>query len=557
MKRYLIFFLLLAMVISMIGCMQNPKPSTSATQIPTTQSAPLLDTTGRYPLNAERNEAIINDAGTVTVENDGNARVYYQIFVGSFSDSNGDGVGDLRGIINRFDYLNDGDPNSGLSLGIEGIWLSPIFTSPTYHKYDTTNYYTIDPKFGTMEDLQELIELCHSRNVQIILDLVINHTSRANTWHQKFVSAHQSGDTENEYYDFYSWSETKQNGATYNPISGTTHYYECNFSTEMPELNFDNPKVRQAMVDVAKYYLELGVDGFRFDAAKYIYYGDEERSAAFWDWYMQELRAIKPDIYTVAEVWSADNATFPYFSSTNCFNFTMSQSGGMVASTAAGGNVNSYTSYIQKYLESIHTKNPNAMLVTFIANHDMDRAAGFLTVASGRAMMAANLSILTPGSPFIYYGEEIGMLGSRGGANTDANRRLAMLWGDGDTVKNPAGSNYAAAQANGTVADQLPNGNSLYNHYKKLIRIRQANPEIAYGTFTALSTNNKVGGFLSTYNGNTVAVLHNTTTKSVTIDLSTLTDIPFDTIAAIVGAGSATLEGTQLTIEAQTSVVLR
>jgi glycosidase len=325
----------------------------------------------------------------------------------------------------------------------------------------------------------------------------------------------------------------------------------------MPELNFDNPAVRKAMVDVAKYYLDLGVDGFRFDAAKYIYFGDDERSVEFWDWYMQELRAIKPDIYTVAEVWSADNATIPYFSSTNCFNFSMSQSGGMVATAAAGGNVNSYTSYIQKYLENIQAKNPNAMLVTFITNHDMDRAAGFLTVASGRAMMAANLSILTPGSPFIYYGEEIGMLGSRGGANTDANRRLAMLWGDNDPVRNPAGTTYTAAQANGTVADQLPDGNSLYNHYKKLIMIRQANPEIAYGSFTALSTGNKVGGFLSTYNGNTVAVLHNTTNKAVTIDLSTVTDIPFSVISAIVGAGSATLDGTSLTIDPQTSVVLR
>ena len=171
--------------------------------------------------------------------------------------------------------------------------------------------------------------------------------------------------------------------------------------------------------------------------------------------------------------------------------------------------------------------------------------------------MAANLSILTPGSPFIYYGEEIGMLGSRGGSNTDANRRLAMLWGDSDTVKNPAGSNYSAKQSNGTVADQLPKSNSLYNHYKKLIMIRKANPEIAYGTFTALKTTTKVGGFVSTYNGHSVAVIHNTTTKEVTIDLSTITDISFTMLAAYVGNGNATLDGTVLTIAPQTSVVLR
>lgn len=515
------------------------------------------DLSGKYMLDTERNEAIIDDAGVVTMKNAGNARLYYHIFVGSFSDSNGDGIGDLRGIIERFDYLNDGDDNSGVSLGVEGIWLSPIFLSPSYHKYDVTDYYQIDPKFGTMEDLKELIELCHSRNVQIILDLVINHSSRGNKWFQNFVNAHRNNDPTDPYYDFYAWADEKLPGATYYPITGTDRYYEGNFSSEMPEMNFDNETVRQAMVDLAKFYLDMGVDGFRFDAAKYIYYTDPGKSAAFWDWYMAQLRKIKPDIYTVAEVWDADGATFPYFTSTNCFNFTMSQTSGKIASTAKGGNVNSFVSYVDSYLKNIKDRNPDAMMVSFIANHDTDRAAGFLTVATGNAFTAANLSILLPGSTFIYYGEEIGMLGSRGGANTDANRRLAMLWGDGDTVKNPTGTTYKAEQIHGTVADQLPDGNSLYNHYKKLIAIRKANPEIAYGTFTPLSTNGKYGGFLCTYEGSTVAVLHNTTKSAVTIDLSKLTDIQLSTLAAYAGLGTATLDGTILTLEAQTSAVLR
>ena len=544
MRKVLLLFIILSMLCSFIACSKSVEKKA-------------MDKSGKYELNTERNEAIINDAGLANTSVNGNARVYYQIFVGSFSDSNGDGIGDLRGIINRFDYLNDGDPNSGLSLGVEGIWLSPIFSSPSYHKYDTTNYYKVDPQFGTMEDLQELINLCHERGVQIILDLVINHTSRSNVWYQNFASAHQNGDTENEFYNFYSWSESKLPGATYHLISGSGHYYEGNFSSDMPELNFDNEAVRQAMVDVAKFYLDMGVDGFRFDAAKYIYYGNEAESVEFWNWYMEQLRAIKPDIYTVAEVWDSDPGTIPYFSSTNCFNFTMSQASGKVAEAAKGGNVNTYISYIASYIEKIQQQNPNAMLISFISNHDMDRAAGFLTTATGHAQMAANLNILTPGSPFIYYGEEIGILGSRGGANTDANRRLAMLWGDNDTVRNPIGSNYKAEQSNGTVADQLADGNSMYNHYKKLIAIRKANPEIAYGTFTPLQTGTKAGGFVSTFNGSSVAVFHNATNKEVTIDLSKITDISFTTLAAFVGLGDAKLEGTILTIQPQTSVVLR
>ncbi len=543
MKRLTLIVLMLAMALSIAACSNQPTEPT----VP-------MDSTGKYLLDEARNEAIVNDFGTITVENSGNGRVYYQIFVGSFSDSNGDGIGDLRGIINRMDYLNDGDPDSGLSLGVEGIWLSPIFTSPTYHKYDCGDYYKIDSQFGTMEDLQELIDLCHQRGVQIILDFVINHTSTSHPWFREFKSAHQNFDVDNQYYDYYTFSETPKNGFH---ALGNGEYYEGHFSNEMPELNYDNPDVKQAMVDAAKFYLDMGVDGFRFDAAKYIYYGDNGTSAAFWKWYLGELRAIKPDIYTVAEVWDADSTTIPYYASTNCFNFTMSQVTGNVSNTAKGGNVNNFTKYIQDYLRDIKIQRKDAMLVTFIANHDTDRAAGYLNAAMGYSHMAANLSILTPGSPFIYYGEEIGMLGSRGSANTDANRRLAMLWGDGDTVRNPTGSSYKAEQVNGTVADQLSKGDSLYNHYKKLIAIRKANPEIAYGEFKALQLPGKAGGFLSTLEGSTVAVIHNSTTETVTIDLSQYDGVPSSVLAAVVGRGSAKLEGTILTLEGQTSIVLR
>ena len=556
MKRLISLILTLTVLLSLAACTQQPVETepTQGTTAPTAQ----MDASGRYVLDEARNEAIVSDAGTVDAAVDGNALLFYHIFVGSFSDSNGDGIGDLRGIINRFDYLNDGDDNSGLSLGVEGIWLSPIFTSPSYHKYDAADYYEVDPQFGTEEDLKELINLCHERGVKLILDLVINHSSTRNPWFQEFVKAHKNGDTESEYYDLYSWSADGESGRTWYPISGTAELYEGNFSAQMPELNFDSDHARQKMVDLAKYYLDLGVDGFRFDAAKYIYYGETQPNADFWIWYMRELRAIKPDIYTVAEVWDGDGVTFPYFASTNCFNFSMAQTNGQIAETARAGDVNTLTSYVDHYLDSIHQQNPDAMMVTFIANHDTDRAAGFLTVASGQAYVAANLSILMPGSTFVYYGEEIGMKGSRGGSNTDANRRLAMHWGDGDTVTDPVGADYSSGQTNGSVAEQLANGASLYNHYKKLIMIRKANPEIAYGDFQPLTVpDSKLGGFLSTYNGSTVAVFHNTSLSAVTVDLSQITDIPLATIRAWAGMGGATLEGTILTIDGQTSVVLK
>ena len=171
--------------------------------------------------------------------------------------------------------------------------------------------------------------------------------------------------------------------------------------------------------------------------------------------------------------------------------------------------------------------------------------------------MAANLLILGPGSPFLYYGEELGMRGSRGSANTDANRRLAMVWGDGDTVKDPEGATYPAdVRADATAAEQLGQENSLYNYYKQVILLRKANPEIARGDYTALKLpDTRVGGFIADLEGSRVCVLHNTTGSDAELDLSGIGD--FTQISGFVGLGQARLEGTTLILEAQTSVVLR
>ena len=514
-------------------------------------------------------EAIVNDVDTSAAgkakqrDESDNSRVFYEIFVGSFSDSDGDGTGDLKGIINRLDYLNDGDAFSGKSLGVEGIWLTPIFTSSSYHKYNVDNYYEIDPKFGTQKDLEDLIKACHKRGIKIILDMVINHTGKENEWFKHFSAAQKGGDITDPYYYFYSFYREGDDipaGRRFNKLLGVDAYYECNFDTGMPELDYDQPAVRQAVLDVAKYYLDLGVDGFRFDAAKYIYFGEVDRNVEFWNWYMDELRKIKPDIYAVAEVWDADSITDQYYDALNCFDFAVSQVNGMIAETAKAGDANRYTSYVERYLNRSNDKSPGAIIVPFISNHDMDRAAGYLTPSSWNMQFAANLYILGPGSPFIYYGEEIGIRGSRGSANTDANRRLAMLWGDGDTVADPEGTTYSKdSQANTSVKEQLGRDDSLLTYYKKLLMIRAANPEIAKGEYKALKlSGTKTGGFVSTLNGSSVCVLHNPSNGSATIDLSKVSGAEsFKTIAAAIGQGTATLEGSTLTLNGRTSVVLR
>ncbi len=493
---------------------------------------------------------------------DDNYRVFYQIFVGSFSDSNGDGIGDLRGIINRMDYLNDAKLQSGESLGVQGIWLSPIFKSSSYHKYDATNYYEIDPQFGTEADLKELIELCHSRNVKVILDLVLNHTSTQNEWFKAFRSAHQNGDAESDYYDFYSYAtgSTMLSGSTYRQIIACPNeYYECNFDQGMPELNYDSELVYTTMLDIAKYYLDLGVDGYRFDAVKYIYYNNNPKSVEFWNRYISDLRAYKPDIYTVGECWDGQSVTLEYVEALNCFDFQIGQTEGVLTNAAKDYGISAYTRYIANYQSKVLEKNAGGMHIPFISNHDMDRSAGYLQLDKGHAHMAANLLMLSPGSPFIYYGEEIGMKGTRGGAMTDANRRLAMLWGDKDTVENPVGSTFdSAKQTNGTVKDHIKNDNSLMHRYSDLIWIRGQYPQIARGSYKAVRTSeNSVGGFVITYEDTIIGLFHNTSKQAITIDLNTLNlyDAVFSAIGTAVG-GNCSLNGTMLTIAPQTSVIL-
>lgn len=492
---------------------------------------------------------------------DDNYRTFYQIFVGSFSDGNNDGIGDLQGIINRMDYLNDGDITSGNDLGVQGIWLSPIFTSPTYHKYDTSDYYKIDWRFGNENTLKKLIDLCHERNVKVILDLVLNHTSSQHNWFVQFKQARMSGDTSNKYYDYYTCvtANERVNGRNYQKIAGVDAYYEVNFSGDMPELNYDNPEVKKEMLDVAKYYLDLGVDGFRFDAIKYIYYGDMKACVEFWEWYMDELRAYSPDIYCVGECWSAESEVLEYYGAMNCFNFTTSGAESMIARTAKGSSISSFVNYVETYQNRIEEKNPDGMPMTFLTNHDMDRIAGTFVIES-YMRMAANLYLLSPGSPMIYYGEEIGMRGSRGGAMTDANRRLAMLWGDDDFVSDPVGSTYETKyQISTTVASQLEDENSLLNAYREIIAVRNRYPAIARGDYNAVtSSNRQCGGFYIEYGDQVLGLFHNTSMEEVTIDLTKCYGIDghtFTKVCDTVG-GTATLEGNMLTIAPQCSVIL-
>ncbi len=236
----------------------------------------------------------------------------------------------------------------------------------------------------------------------------------------------------------------------------------------------------------------------------------------------------------------------------------MSQAEGIAASAAKGQSMSTYTNYIASYQKKVLEKNPEGMAMPFLSNHDMDRIAGAFVIEN-YMRMAANLYLLSPGSPVIYYGEEIGMRGSRGGEMTDANRRLAMLWGDGDFIRDPVGSTYPAKnQITATVADQQADENSLYNYYCKLIAIRHKHPAIARGTYTAIKSGGRnLGGFLIEYQGETLLLLHNNGQAEQTFDLSKLEGCSMTQLCDFIGVGDAKLEGTVLTLGPQTSVIVK
>lgn len=239
----------------------------------------------------------------------------------------------------------------------------------------------------------------------------------------------------------------------------------------------------------------------------------------------------------------------------------MSQAEGVVASAAKGFSISSYTNYISYFQDQVQGKNPDSMMISFLSNHDMDRIGGaFITENNTR--MAANLYLLSPGSPVMYYGEELGMRGSRGSANTDANRRLAMLWGDDDLIRDPIGSTYPAdKQIQTTVVDQMADENSMLRYYCKLIHIRHKYPAIARGDYTAVSGgDSKFGGFLIAYNGEYLVMLHNIGSEEITIDLTACRDLVAKvptTLCDFIGVGNARLEGTTLTVGPQTTVILK
>ncbi|MFI5214017.1 MAG: alpha-amylase family glycosyl hydrolase [Gemmatimonadales bacterium] len=429
--------------------------------------------------------------------------VCYEVFVRSFMDSDGDGVGDINGLISKLGYIN--------SLGASCIWLMPIAASPSYHGYDVSDYYKVEPAYGTNDDFKRLVAQAHRRGIRVFVDMVLNHSSNRHPWFEAALR-----DTASPYRSWYRFSKTDLGagpwgGPAWRRSPVRDEYYYGLFSSQMPDLNYETPAVREEMERVATFWLrDMGVDGFRLDAVRYLL---EEGTTCMQDCagthtYLHEwadhVRSIRPDAWTVGEVYANLATMLPYYPDqlTSYFGFELADSLLRAVRRGSPGGVLSGFLRLQDTL-------PFYRWSPFLSNHDQTRVMTALGGDRARARMAATLLLTLPGLPFVYYGEEIGMTGDK----PDPNLRSPMQWSAGPGVGFTTGTPWESPQpdeASVNVAAQDTDAGSLLNLYRSLIHLRRRNAALGTGRLVPLTAGGETMlAYLRRSGGHAVLVVAN------------------------------------------------
>ena len=417
------------------------------------------------------------------------------------------------------DYLNDGDPETNDDLGITGIWLMPMMTSPSYHGYDVIDYYTTEPDYGSMADFEQFITAAHERGIKVIIDLVMNHSSNQNPWFIK-SAASQEG-----FRNWYIWADN--NPGFLGPWGQNVwhqrngDYYYGLFFDGMPDLNYTYQPVRDEMFDVVKFWLDKGVDGYRLDAIKYLIEegtllentnGTFELLEEFNDVY----KAENPDAFTVGEVWSSTQSIIPYVQNDRldvCFEFGLA---GAIIDAVNNSNPES----LENQLSTVLNSYPVLQYATFLTNHDIDRVYSTLGASAEKMKLAASIYLTLPGVPFVYYGEEIGMIGT----GDHLNIRRPMQWTDGTHAGFSNVTPWQSIASNfhvNNVAEMAANPVSILSHYKDLIAIRNDQEALRRGHTLMIENNNEdVFSFARIHNDEAVIVVSNTSTNTISPEVS-------------------------------------
>ena len=461
--------------------------------------------------------------------------VIYQIYPRSFCDSNGDGIGDLQGIISKLDYLQE--------LGIDAIWLSPIYRSPQDDNgYDISDYQDIDPIFGTLADMDELIAEAKKRNIRIIMDLVLNHSSDEHPW---FLEAKKSRD--NPYHDYYVWRDGTEGtypndlkagfgGPAWEWVPECGQYYFHQFSVKQPDLNWENPKVREEIYKMIQWWVDRGVGGFRLDVIDQIAKEPDRRITADGPMlhpYLKEMsKAVfqQKELVTVGEAWSATPQSALLFSNPDGSELSMvfqfehillDQQPGKEKWDLAPLPFVTFKKVFEKWETTLYQKGWNSL---FFENHDLPRSVSrFGNDGEYRVESAKMLAVCLhgmQGTPYIYQGQELGMTNVRmpiedyrdiellnmyreriaAGypekevmesvhAKGRDNARTPMQWNAEENAGFTSGTpwikvnpNYREINAEAALAEE----DSIFHFYQKLIRLRKELPILTEGSFTLL-----------------------------------------------------------------------
>lgn len=421
-------------------------------------------------------------------------QVFYEVFVRSFADSDGDGHGDFAGLTAKLDYLNDGDPATTSDLGVDALWLMPIYPSSSYHGYDVTNYEATLGTYGSIAEFDALVTAAHQRGIKLILDFVPNHTASSHPWFQN-----ARGDTGATYRDYYVWSDTDpgwrrptDSAALWH--SSPTGYYYGYFTSGMPDLNWRNPEVQRQLTDAMHFWLTHGVDGFRIDAARYLVespdggISEQPETHAAMRAVRAELHRDFPQALFVAEAWASHATAVTYYGEGDEYQlaFAFDAADALVSSINAG-DASALINALARGDRDFAGKDPG-FDAPFLTNHDMARAMRQLGGDTGAAKVAAAALFSLRGTPFLYYGEELGMSG--GSSSDDRDKRTPMRWNAtpptyGFTTRANTWYGASAPEVAGVdVESQQATPSSLWHTYQRLIALRHAHPAIAKGTAT-------------------------------------------------------------------------
>jgi alpha-amylase len=436
--------------------------------------------------------------------------VCYEVFVRSFYDSNGDGIGDLRGLTEKLDYISDGDDTTTGDLGVNCIWLMPVADSPSYHGYDVVDYRAIEPDYGTVEDFKAFTAAAHERDIKVIVDLVLNHTSSEHPW---FKEARD--DPSSPRRDWYLWSN--DDPGYFGPWGQTVWhpyqdgYYYGIFVDTMPDLNYRNPDVTQEAYDISRFWVEeMGVDGFRLDAIRHVVEAgqtqqDTLETHAWLREYRRFLDTLDRPVYTVGEVLdSSTDIIGTYYPDQLDMFFEFG-----VADTLVGAAQSELADFMVNAVNNSTTIIPYQRFAPLLTNHDEDRVMSQLGDDMGKARIAATALLAMPGLPFVYYGEEIGMLGTK----PDERIRTPMQWTSDPSGGFTSGTPWEPFQDNyreRNVAAQEGDEASLLNLYRRMIALHRSEPALSRGDFIPLTTSDtSVAAFLRRAGDDAVLVMLN------------------------------------------------